>query len=129
MREVARSTEETWQSFSRQPQPVLQLSARTIAEDLVFSLSFAESLDSKPLTSLSELTFRAFMEQFTQLLTGLPQRSLWGEPAGGTRARRHESEAARRLDQLRLELRRFANGRLSFDRQRIRFEGDRMEIE
>ena len=61
--------------------------------------------------------------------TGLPQRSLWGEPAGGSQSRRHESEAARRLDQLRLELRRFTDVRLSFHRQKIRFEGDRMEID
>ena len=127
MREVARSNDGTAAMFSQQPQPVLVVSTATVEGDLVLRFTFGDPLDSTPLTNLSSLTFKAFLEQFSQLVKELPQRSLWGESVGGARPR-YASGVERRLDQVRLELRRFPKARLSFDRHTISFEDDRMEI-
>ena len=128
LREVARSNDETRQEFSQQPQPVLVLSTQVTERELSLRFLFADPVDSTPMLRLSSQTFSAFVEQFGQLLKGLPQRGLWGESIGGAQSRRYETEAARRLDQVRLELRRFPRARLSYNRHTIKFEGDRMEI-
>ena len=80
------------------------------------------------MAGLSSLTFNAFFEQFVQLLKDLPQRGLWGESVGGGQRRSYTSDVERRLDEVRLELKRFPRARLTLDRRSITFEGDRMEI-
>ena len=129
LREVARSGEDTRQLFSQQPQPVLHLSIDTAEAELALGFTFTDPLDSTPLPQLSSLAFNSFVDQFAQLLKGLPQRGLWGESVAGAQRGRYDSEIARRLDQLRLEMRRFPRARLSFNRHTISFEGDRMEID
>ncbi len=128
VREVARSGDETRASFAQQSPPMLQLSATVVGKELVLRLAFADPGDSSPMSRLSKLTFGLFMEQFGQLIKGMPQRGLWGEAFGGAQRGRHESEATRRLDELRRELRRFPRARLTCGARVYRFEGDRMEI-
>ena len=128
LREVARRADDTRDLFEQQPQPVLHLAVGHMEEELTLHFSFADPVDSSPLPQLSSVAFNAFVDQFTELLKGLPQRGLWGESVGGARAGRYDSEVYRRLDQVRLEMRRFSKARLSFGRQTISFEGDRMEI-
>ena len=115
--------------MSQQPQPVLHVSASNKDDDLILHFAFADPPDSQPLPELSSPTFDAFVEQLGELIKGLPQRNLWGESVGGPGRGSLESEVARRLDQLRLELQRFPRARLSFNRHTITFEGGRMEIE
>lgn len=128
LREVARSADDTRQPFSQAPQPVLNLSAQVVGGDLVLRFSFADPLDSTPMPRLSERTFESFFEGFRQLLKGLPQPGLWGRSVGGAHRRRHDSEFARRMDEVRLELRRFRRARLCFRSHTILIEGDRVEI-
>ena len=128
LREVARSSDGTGRSFSQQPQPVLLVDATANGQDLALRFTFADPFDSTPLVQLSAATFEAFMERFSRFLKGLPQPGLWGESAGGSQRRPYESEVARRLDQARLELRRFRRVRLSYDAQTILIEGNRMEL-
>ena len=80
------------------------------------------------MSQFSERTFSLLLEQFGQFIKGLPQRGLWGESVAGARRQRVGSEVTRRLDQLRMEMRRFPKSRLRFSRKTILFEGDRMEI-
>ena len=129
LREVARGDDGIRHWFSRQPQPVLHMSADIAEEDLVLRFAFVDPADSTPLTRLSSDAFSAFFSQFSQLLKGLPQRGLWGESVGGARRRDYPTEVARRLDQVRLELRRFPRGRVVCGRATIQFEGDRMQID
>ena len=129
VREVARSGEGTRQAFSQQPQPVLMLSAVTTDEELRLYFVFQDPLDSGLLPELSSQVFAAFMERFAQFLKGLPQPGLWGDAARGGRRRGYESDVSRRMNQLRLELRRFPRARLSFNGRSIRVEGNRMEID
>jgi hypothetical protein len=81
-----------------------------------------------PMLLLSERTFGRFLDELGQFIKLLPQKGLWGESVGGAQRRRYDSDVDRRLDQVRLELRRFPKARLTFDRSTISFEGDRMEI-
>ena len=130
LREVARSNDDTREPFSRQRQPVLVVSTATRRGDLILLFSFIDPSDSTPLSRLSARTFGTFMEELSRLLKTPPQqRGLWGESVGSARRRDYESEVARRADQVRLELRRFPKSRLTFSRQTISFEGDRMVIE
>ena len=129
LRETARGSEENRQAFSQQPQPVLFLTAHVSDEDLVLRFAFSDPLDSSPLAELTERVSSVFLERFTEFLKGLPQRGLWGASVAGSQRRRYESLLARRMDQLRLELRRFPRARLRFDRHTILFDGDRLEID
>ena len=128
VREVARTNEDTRRLFSQQPQPVLLLSAHVTGENLALRFAFADPLDSTPMPQLSARTFESFLERFSQFLKGLAQPGLWGISVKGGQRRRYESDMARRMDQLRVELRRFPRARLSFDRRTILLEGDHMEI-
>jgi hypothetical protein len=129
LREVARNGESTRQAFSQQAQPTLLLSASTLNCRLALQFTFADPVDSSPLGDVSKRVFDAFMTQFSAFLKGLPQRGLWGESAGGSHRQRFDSQTARRMEQLRVELRRFPNICLKAGRRSILIEGDRMEIE
>ena len=128
VREVARRADGARESFEKQPQPVLHLTVHPDDAELTLRFTFADPVDSEPLPELSSIAFNAFVEQFTQLLKGLPQRGLWGESIGSAQPGRFDSEVYRRLDQVRLEMRRFTRARLNLGRQIVSFEGDRMEI-
>ena len=129
LREVARGSDDTRVPFSQQPRPMLYLSTRIAQGEVVLGFTFAGTRDSKAMSQLSERVFSLFVERFGQFIKELPQRGLWGESVASGRQRQYESEVTRRLDQLRMELRRFPRARLKFDRQTILFEGDRMEIQ
>lgn len=130
VRAVALNSESTSQAFAGQPQPILLASAHT-SEDghLILSFVFADPINSKPLTELSVRAFKPFINQFVNLLKGLPQPGLWEASSRRTGRRRYASDIEKRMDQLRLELRRFSRAQISFDNRTIRFEGDRMEID
>ena len=129
LREVARDTEDTREAFLVSSHPVLYFSTRVEGEQLVLALAFMDALDSNAVSPLSEGIFDRFLQQLSQFIKGLPQRGLWGESVDGGKRRSYESGVARRLDQLRMELRRFPQARLRFGRHVILFQGDRMEIE
>ena len=128
LREIARSLDGVGEMMAQRPQPVLRLGTRCDGSELVMLLSFADPLDSRPLASLSSPTFEAFIEQLGQLVKELPQLSLWGESASPAGRRTFDSDVEKRLEQVRVELRRFPRVRLGFNRRVIAFEGDRAEI-
>lgn len=129
LREVARSNDDARPIFAQRPQPTLLTSIASSEGELTLRFIFADPMSSRPLPELSSHTFEAFFEKFSRFLKGLPQPGLWGRSIGGASQRRHESELSRRMEQLRVELRRFPWARLSFDGRAILIEGDRMEIE
>jgi hypothetical protein len=128
LREVARNTDETRERFASQPQPVLQLSISAAGGDMVMEFHFADPSDSEAMARLSERAFAEFVDRLGQFIKRLPQRGLWGESLAGSQTRSYESELDRRLDELRMELRRLPRAKLTFDRQTISIEGDRVEM-
>ena len=129
LRELARSSDSTRSLFSEPPHPVLRLSAGVSDEDLVLSFLFDLPGETAPSSELSRTAFGQLMGSFADFIKGLPQKGLWGQSVAGPRPQRYNSEVGRRLDELRIELRRFPRARLRYDRRSILFEGDRMEIE
>ncbi len=148
VREVARHAEGSRDAFAELPQPVLHMVVQSYGQlakpsnrvgaaantrdadegSLTLHFSFADPVDSTTLSELSSAAFEAFAEQMVQMLKGLPQRGLWGQPTGGAQAGSYDSEVYRRLDQVRLEMRRFSKATLSSGGHVISFEGDRMNI-
>ncbi len=128
LREVARGDEATREQLSERPQPTLHLSATTDEANLTFRLTFADPTDRTPLLDLSTTTFRAFLSQLRRFVEKIPQRDLWGDAVGGPGRGESHSEAEKRIDQVRQELRRLPKAKLTFEGQSITFEGDRMEI-
>lgn len=129
VREVARGIEDGGEMFERQPQPSLLLDIKIPNEsEIEFSMYFADPADDTPMPDLSTRAFGPFMEEFGGLLKQMPQRGLWGRMARQTGSNRLESEADRRLDELRLELRHFRKATLTHRSRSITFDGDQMEI-
>ena len=128
LREVARSEDTIRQLFSQRPHPVLHLSTHVNERDLVLRFTFVDPVDSSPLQQLSFSAFSTFVDEFSRFLKTLPQPGLWGDSAGGGPRRRYDSDVARRLDQVRLELRRLSRASLKFNHHTISFEGDQLEI-
>ena len=130
VREVAREVERGGSMFERQPQPSLLLDVTLPNEsEIAFSLYFADPVDDTPMPELSTRAFEPFMEEFGKLLKQMPQRGLWGRMARQTGSHRLRSEADRRLDELRVELRHFRKAVLTHRSKSITFDGDQMEIE
>ena len=128
LRSVARGNDDTRQPFSESTQPVLKVSSRITEGNLALRFTFVDPADSSPLPQLSSVTFGAFLDQLSQHIQQLPQqRDLWGASVGGPH-RGHDSELARRLDQVCNQLRRFPRATLRFDDRTIRFERDRIEF-
>ena len=129
LREVGKNGEDTRDSFSEQPHPILHISSMITHEELILTLFFADARASNPMLDLSNRLFTLFMERFGQFIKELPQRGLWGQSGTVSRHQQFDSEVNKRLDQLRIELRRFPGAKLKFNEQTILFEGDRMEIQ
>ena len=129
LREVGKNGEDTRDSFSERPPPVLHISSRITHEELILILFFADARASNPMLELSEGLFGLFIERFGQFIKELPQKGLWGQSGTVSKRQQFDSEVNKRLDQLRIELRRFPSARLKFNKQTILFEGDRMEIQ
>ncbi len=129
VREVARGVEDGGEMFEGQPQPSLLLDIKVPNEtEIEFSLYFADPADDTPMPELSTRAFEPFMEEFGDLLKQMPQRGLWGRMARQSAASRFQTEAARRLDELRVELRHFRKAVLTHRSRSITFDGDQMEI-
>ena len=130
VREVAKGVEEGGAMFEGQPQPSLLLDITIPNEtEIEFSLYFADPADDTPMPELSSRAFEPFMEEFGELLKQMPQRGLWGRMARQTGSHRLLTEASRRLDELRVELRHFRKAVLVHRSRSITFDGDQMEIE
>ena len=130
VREVAKGVEEGGAMFEGQPQPSLLLDITIPNEtEIEFSLYFADPADDTPMPELSTRAFEPFMEEFGELLKQMPQRGLWGRMARQTGSHRLLTEASRRLDELRVELRHFRQAVLKHRSRSITFDGDQMEIE
>ena len=110
VREVARHAEGSRDAFAELPQPVLHMVVQSYEHEpagqlakpsnhvaaaantrdadeggLTLHFSFADPVDSTTLSELSSAAFEAFAEQMVQMLKGLPQRGLWGQPTAGPR--------------------------------------------
>ena len=130
VREVARGVEHGGRLFESQPQPALLVDAETTAHGgLILKLYFADPNDDAPMPDLCNRAFSPFMEEFGRVLKGMPQRGLWGRMARRSGSARFRSEVARRLDDLRVELRHFRNATMRHRARSITFDGDQMEIE
>ncbi|CAI8032951.1 hypothetical protein GBAR_LOCUS18597 [Geodia barretti] len=132
VREVARGVGGGDAMFEGQPQPALLLDVSVLnGSEIEFSLYFADPADDTPMPELSTQAFEPFMEEFGfgELLKQMPQRGLWGRMARQTGSHRLQTEAARRLDELRVELRHFRKAVLMHRSRSITFDGDQMEIE
>lgn len=128
LREVARGVDSAYDPFAEPPYPALRIKTANANGDLVLSFGFFDPVDSSPMTGLSERTCGILMDRLGEVIRRLPQRGLWGESVAGPQAGIDDSEVGKRLDQLRVELRRFGKARLSFSGKTISFEGDRMEL-
>ena len=128
IREVARTTEGTRGNFARQPQPVLLVPRVRANGELTLDFVFADPLDSSPLEQISAQVFDAFLDSLSDFVRRLPQPGLWGGAARRLPPGDLESELARRMDQVYVELRRIPKVTVQFQGRRIEVEGDRMEI-
>lgn len=129
LRDVARLQEETSEPFMSQPQPVLLFSIASSEDDLTLRFTFADGMFSRPMSDLSERVFRRFMNRYIQFLKKLPQPGFWKDSVSGGQQESYASEIERRMDQLRLEMRRFTWVRIGFQEHSILVEGARMEID
>ena len=129
VREVARSVEESSALFEGQSQPLLLVDTSASPDSaLTLSFYFADS-DDAPMRELSEQVLSAFMDEFARVLTSRSQLGLWGRTARGSGSGELESDIARRLDELKVLLRRFGSASLSLGDRSITFDGDTLAIE
>ena len=129
VREVAKSIDEISPLFEGESQPILLVDTSVSAgHGLTLSFYFADSKDA-PLPEISEQALGAFMEEFTKALASRSQLGLWGRMPLGSRSSGLESDIARRLDDLKMFLRRFGNASLKLGERSITFDGDTLLIE
>ncbi len=128
LREVARSDEDTRAQFDQRPQPILVLTKLEADGKLSLNLVFVNPVDSTPIGPLSDRTFDAFLDRFSEFVKGLPQPGLWGGAARRPAPGSFESDLDRRMDQLYREIRRSTKAVLRFKNRTIEIEGDRLEI-
>ena len=128
VREVARSVNESSPHFEGQSQPILLVDT-SAAADSGFKLSFYfADTDDAPMRELSEQVMGAFMDEFGRVLASRSQLGLWGRTARGSGPAGLESDIARRLDDLKVLLRRFGSASLSLGDRSITFDGDKLEM-
>ena len=128
VREVARSVNESSTHFEGQSQPILLVDTSASADSgLTLSFYFADT-DDAPMREFSEQVMGAFMDEFARVLASRSQLGLWGRTARGSGPSGLESDIARRLDDLKVLLRRFGSASLSLGDRSITFDGDTLEI-
>ena len=129
VREVARGVNESSSLFEGQSQPLLLVDASASPDSgLTLSFYFADSNDA-PMRELSEQVLGAFMDEFARVLASRSQLGLWGRTARGSGPAELESDIARRLDELKVLLRRFGDASLRLGDRSITFDGDTLAIE
>ena len=128
VREVARGVDESSSQFQGTAQPLLLVDTSASA-DSGFKLSFyfADSNDA-PMPELSEQVLGAFMDEFGRVLASRSQLGLWGRTARVSGSGELESDIARRLDDLKVLLRRYGSASLRLGDRSITFDGDRLEM-
>jgi hypothetical protein len=128
LREVARLHDDTRETFAQPPHPILLMSSESDETSLTLKFSFADGQYSQPMPQVSARVFAVFMERYSRFLKTLPQPGFWKDSVTGGQNDPYESEVERRMDQIRMEMRRFPKVRLSFRNREILIEGNRMEI-
>tara|TARA_Y100000588_G_scaffold83688_2_gene88287 strand:- start:527 stop:1018 length:492 start_codon:yes stop_codon:yes gene_type:complete len=128
MREVSRNVDGLSTIISDHQNPVLRVEADQTGRLLTLKFCFFDGERSTYLSALSHQAFQLFFDEFGEYIKKLPQRGLWGESVAGPQGINDESEVVKRLDQLRVELRRLGKAQLRYQNRRIFFEGDRMEL-
>ena len=129
VREVARSVDAISSQFEGSSQPRLLADTSASPDSgLTLSFYFADSNDA-PLRELSGQVLGAFMDEFTKVLASRSQLGLWGRMPLGSGSSGLESEIARRLDDLKVQLRRYGNASLKLGDRSITFDGDTLLIE
>ena len=129
VREIARSVNESSTHFEGSSQPLLLMDITADAESgMTLSLYFADTADA-PMRELSEQVLGAFMDEFGRVLASRSQLGLWGRMARVSGSGELESDIARRLDDLKVLLRRYGSASLSLGDRSITFDGDTLAIE
>ena len=128
LRVVARDVDPASDPFAQPPYPVLRMLADAEDDGLVLKLAFFDPLDSTTLDDLCERTFAFFLDRLSEFIKRLPQRGLWGESVAGAQVSVGDSEVTKRLDQIRIELRRLGRARVRFAGRTVTFDGDRVEL-
>ena len=128
LREVARADDSVGEHFARSPEPVLIVREVSAEGDLTIRLEFVDRASSASLSRLSTRAFEAFLEQFGDFVKTLPQPGLWGASTRGARRGDYRSAAEMRMDQVRMELRRFPRSTLRFGGRAIHIEGDQVSF-
>ena len=128
LRVVARDVDPASDPFAQPPYPVLRLLPVTGDDGLILKLAFFDPLDSNTLDDLCKRTFTLFLERLSEFIKRLPQRGLWGESVAGAQVRLGDSEVTKRLDQMRIELRRLGRTHVRFAGRTVTFDGDRVEM-
>ena len=128
LREVARLHEDTREAFLQQPHPILLMSSESGDDSLTVRFTFADGQYSQPIPELSSRVFHVFINKYGNFLKTLPQPGFWKDSVTGGQQESYASEVERRMDQIRVEMRRFPKVRLSFHDRAILIEGNRMDI-
>jgi hypothetical protein len=129
VREVARLHDETRDLFTAPPQPVLLVSVDSSDGSVTLRFIFADGMYLRPLDDVSAEIFPLFMARFSEFLKTLPQPGFWKDSVSGGGMPAYRSEVERRMDQLRMEIRRFEWARLICGSRSVLIEGARMEID
>ena len=129
VREIARTVDQSSSHFEGTSQPILLVDTSASTEScFTLSFYFADS-DDAPIRDLSEQVLGAFMDEFARVLASRSQLGLWGRTARGSGSGELESDIARRLDDLKVLLRRFGTASLKLGDRSITFDGDTLAIE
>ncbi len=128
LRAAARASDPSHDLFAEPPYPALRVWAMPEEDRLVLRLAFFDPLEADPLESLCKMAFTLFLDRLIELIKRLPQRGLWGESVAGAQTTTDDSEVTRRLDRLRIEIRRLGRVRVGFAGRWVVFESDRVEL-
>ncbi len=131
IRSIAKGVQSASSAFGGTSQPILLLDTAASSDSgLILSFYFADPSDDSPMEELSSRVVEAFMEEFTRALatSSTSQLGLWGRIARGSGQARFESETSRRLDELRVILRRFGDASLKCGNRSITFHDGQVEI-
>lgn len=128
LREVAHDGEQTRQRFQQKPYPILMVTMSSGENPVSAELFFSDPANCSVLTTLSRQVFDAFVDRFSEYISGLPQPSLFGGAAPGSPKNFPDNPLSGRMDQIHRELRRAGNVTINVGKRTIRIEGESMEI-